>query len=143
MHKAVDVFCGTGGWSLGSQQAGFEVLLGADGSHDVISLYKTNFPETEAVCMKLPSTELAAKIPLDTRFIMASPPCTLLSRARAGTSEGETAKAIELVEWTIDFLAELQRRPGQAPFVWVLENVSHRQLVLLLERKLCKRMSKT
>ena len=81
--------------------------MGVDGAHDVISLYKTNFPATEAVCMKLPNPDLAAKIPLDTRLIMASPPCTLLSRARAGTSAREAAAAVDLVEWTVDFLAAL------------------------------------
>ena len=133
MHRAVDLYCGIGGWTAGAER--FEVVLGVDGSHDVISLFKTNFPATEAVCMKLPNPDLAAKIPLDTRFIMASPPCTLLSRARAGTSADETANAIGLVEWTIDLLVELQKRPGQAPFVWVLENVAHRELQLLLDRK--------
>ena len=135
MHRAVDLYCGIGGWTVGAERAGFEVVLGVDGSYDVISLFKTNFSETEAVCMKLPNSDLSAKIPLDTRFIMASPPCTLLSRARTETTKGETTKAIELVEWTIDLLAELQRRPGQAPFLWILENVAHRELQLLLDRK--------
>jgi hypothetical protein len=39
------------------------------------------------------------------------------------------------VEWTIDFLIQLQKRPGQQPFLWILENVAHRELQLLLDRK--------
>lgn len=135
MHTAIDLYCGTGGWSVGATDAGFNVALGVDGAHDVISLFKTNFLATEAVCLKLPSTELASRIPLTTRFIMASPPCTLLSRARAGTRVDETASALSLVEWTISFLTELQKRPGQQPFLWVLENVAHRELQLLLDQK--------
>ena len=46
MHRAVDLYCGVGGWTAGAGKAGFEVVLGVDGSHDVISLFKTNFPTT-------------------------------------------------------------------------------------------------
>lgn len=41
--KAVDLFCGCGGLSLGFLQAGFEILAAFDNWDDAISIYQANF----------------------------------------------------------------------------------------------------
>jgi DNA (cytosine-5)-methyltransferase 1 len=133
--KCLDLFAGVGGWSSGARAAGAKVAVAVDGSFDVVSVLKTNFPEAQVLTVKLPDEQLIDKIPLDIEYIMASPPCTLLSRARSGTTAGETHGALEMVEWTLDLIDRIRRRPGQLPFVWVLENVGHRQLQSRLEKR--------
>lgn len=42
--KAIDLFCGCGGFSYGFQEAGFEMLLGIDVWKDAVVTYQHNFP---------------------------------------------------------------------------------------------------
>ena len=41
--KAVDLFCGCGGMSLGFQNAGFQILAAYDNWDAAINIYKSNF----------------------------------------------------------------------------------------------------
>lgn len=45
----LDLFCGAGGFSLGSELAGFQSVLGVDIDPQLQSGYKRNFPRTRAV----------------------------------------------------------------------------------------------
>lgn len=44
-YRVVDLFCGSGGLSLGFRQAGFSISLGVDNDEVAIRTYQTNFPE--------------------------------------------------------------------------------------------------
>ena len=41
--KAIDLFCGCGGMSLGFQNAGFEILAAYDNWDPAVEVYKKNF----------------------------------------------------------------------------------------------------
>lgn len=45
MPTALDLFCGVGGLSLGLQQAGFQLVGGADFDELTLETHKTNFPD--------------------------------------------------------------------------------------------------
>lgn len=42
--KAIDLFCGAGGMSLGFEQAGFDIVLGVDMDGHHVAVHKRNFP---------------------------------------------------------------------------------------------------
>lgn len=44
--KAISLFCGAGGCSLGFQKAGFEIIYASDVNKSAIETYKLNFPNT-------------------------------------------------------------------------------------------------
>ena len=45
-HRAVDLFCGTGGFSRGAHQAGFDVVVAYDNDPNLTYSFKKNFPDT-------------------------------------------------------------------------------------------------
>jgi len=51
--KAVDLFCGAGGMSLGFEQAGFDVVLGVDYDGHHVAAHQRNFPHSRALCMSV------------------------------------------------------------------------------------------
>lgn len=76
--RAVDLFCGTGGFSRGAHAAGIEVAAAFDVDPILTSSFKANFPETELVLKSLEETtgqELTghARGPIDLMF--GGPPC--------------------------------------------------------------------
>jgi DNA (cytosine-5)-methyltransferase 1 len=82
--RAIDLFCGIGGNSLGAQQAGVEIVAGFDKWDLAGDVYKDNFPNALFYPGKLQKTKLRrvkreiGKIDL----ILASPECTSHSVAR-------------------------------------------------------------
>src|SRR5512139_400136 len=82
--RAIDLFCGIGGNSLGAQQAGVEVVAGFDKWDLAGDVYKDNFPGAKFFPGKLQDIKLRqlkreiGKIDL----ILASPECTSHSVAR-------------------------------------------------------------
>ena len=42
--RAIDLFCGAGGLSLGLHEAGYEVVLGVDHDHEALETHRANFP---------------------------------------------------------------------------------------------------
>jgi DNA (cytosine-5)-methyltransferase 1 len=76
-----DLFSGVGGFSLGFEQAGFDVIAAVDVEKTHVDAYRKNFPTCSATCMDLSSTsasELRKKTGLGNRqldVIWAGPPC--------------------------------------------------------------------
>lgn len=80
--RAVDLFCGCGGLSLGFQKAGFEVIAGFDNWDQAIKVYQANFihPIIKA------DLQLADKVAkevteLNPDIIIGGPPCQDFSSA--------------------------------------------------------------
>lgn len=48
--KAISLFAGAGGCSLGFKQAGFNVIFATDWDQSAVETYRSNFPETAVVC---------------------------------------------------------------------------------------------
>ena len=55
---AIDLFAGVGGFSLGIEQAGFDVLVAVESDPIHACAYKFNFPLTEVICQDI--TKLTA-----------------------------------------------------------------------------------
>lgn len=78
---SADLFSGVGGFSLGFEQAGFDVIAAADAEKTHVDAYLRNFPSCNAQCIDLSSTsgaELREKTGIGDRrldVVMAGPPC--------------------------------------------------------------------
>ena len=109
--RVVDVFCGAGGASCGfTQYAEGCVVLGIDCDERALKSWAAN-TGGKACCVSIGSNgetggEVAA-VPWPSAapdlFVHLSPPCTALSKARAGSAaEADVAKGVELLKWSLD-----------------------------------------
>jgi len=57
--KVIDLFCGAGGFTLASWQAGFECVAGFDASEVLTSRFSENFPKTTFVKCDLQSAQVS------------------------------------------------------------------------------------
>lgn len=112
--RAIDLFSGVGGWSLGLRLAGIEVV----GSYEFWgAANETNFKNNQHVTQTVDIRNLAFDdLPSDIDIVVGSPPCTQFSYSNRGgggdLEDGlkDIARFLEIV----DFL-----KPKQ----WVMENV--------------------
>ncbi len=83
----IDLFAGAGGFSLGFQEAGFEILAAIDRSHSALKTYSHNLSDVntvEADITELPPQKLfeqADIIPTDIDVVIGGPPCKGFSTA--------------------------------------------------------------
>jgi len=111
--KAVDLFCGCGGLSLGFQKAGFEIISAYDIWDKAINVYNANFNH-QAKLLDLSSIPPAYFKKLEPDVVIGGPPCQDYSSA--GKRNEKNGKA----DLTIIF-AELVC--GNSPKWFVMENV--------------------
>ncbi len=84
--KAVDLFCGCGGISVGLKQAGVDVLAGADIEKKYLASFKHNFPKAKALNLDLSvmsPNELMNLIEIDSNqldLLVGGPPCQGFSK---------------------------------------------------------------
>ncbi len=87
--KAVDLFCGCGGLSLGFQKAGFEVAAAYDKWKPALEVYQKNFDhaaeELDLSDVPLSSKTIAA---LSSDIIIGGPPCQDFSSAGKRDEDG-------------------------------------------------------
>jgi len=85
--KAISLFAGAGGCSLGFQQSGFDIIYASDFDRAAIETYKNNFPETEAECRDINDIDfnkLLTHLNLEqgeTDILIGGPPCQGFSTA--------------------------------------------------------------
>jgi len=87
LRKAISLFAGAGGCSLGFEWAGFDLLLGIDNNEDAVQTYRENFSSTP--CLLKDITELTADDILDISnlkrgeldFLIGGPSCQGFSSA--------------------------------------------------------------
>lgn len=85
--KAISLFCGAGGCSLGFKQAGYDILYASDKNKAAIETYKKNFPKTyceEADIDQLNFKNILKMVCLDTGeldILIGGPPCQGFSTA--------------------------------------------------------------
>lgn len=118
MHRAVDCFCGAGGFTTGLVWAGLDVRMGVDVDERALAVYGANHPTHAAVALDLSETERAARVIREgvgtVEVLAGSPPCTDFSSAGSRTERASVAGL------TVGFvrLAAMLR-----PRACVLENV--------------------
>lgn len=112
--KAVDLFSGCGGLSLGLQKAGIDVLLAMDSWMPAVETYNANFAH-ECLAIDLGSEQSAIdKIrPLNVDLIAGGPPCQEFSHA-GKRQEGDRANLTKSFAMVIDAVR---------PKYFIMENV--------------------
>ena len=120
--RVVDAFCGVGGVSCGALQLeGLRVVMGLDNDDRMLKSWASN-TGGRAVCTTIaPGDETAVEWPEadEDVFVHLSPPCTALSRARAGSATAIDQEAgLDLLRWSLDLVIE------RSYALFSIENVS-------------------
>ncbi|WP_428383256.1 DNA cytosine methyltransferase [Nevskia ramosa] len=124
--RAIDLYSGVGGWSLGLRLAGIEVV----GSYDRWGIanetnFKNNHHQAQTVDVRrLQLTDL----PTDIDIVVGSPPCTEFSFSNRGGS-GDLEDGLRDV---IQFLSIVEH---VRPRVWAMENVPRMAKIIEKESK--------
>jgi len=112
----VDLFCGAGGFSLGFEMAGFEVIYGLDSWEVACETFRQNFPRAEVMCADALQVD-PGEIP-DADVIIGGPPCQGFTIARVQAwHEDRRQFDFSLVDWFLKVVAE------KKPRYWIMENV--------------------
>lgn len=119
MVRALDMFCGAGGSSVGAAAAGVEIVSGIDVCPIATETYEANFPCAEVIQNRLECIDLAdlkrrvGRVDL----LLASPECRNHTCARGAAPRDEASRETALL--TIEYARVFEPR-------WlVLENVIH------------------
>jgi len=115
--RAVDFFCGTGGFSRGALEAGFDVAVAYDNDPILTSSHSKNFPKTKLKLRDIrfltgEEVRMDAGGPID--FVFGGPPCQGFS---AIGKRDEADPRRELLAHFFRLVAKLE------PAVFVMENV--------------------
>lgn len=78
--RAIALFCGAGGLSLGFERAGFDVVLATDLDPDAVASYRRFFPKTEVRQSDIRSLDTAT-LPANIDILLGGPPCQGFSSA--------------------------------------------------------------
>ena len=118
--RVVDAYCGAGGWSAGAIAAGCTPVVGIDSDAVPLKLWATNCsPAGRAVCATIGADAIDWPDAAADVHVHLSPPCTSLSKARAGSaSASSVATALDAVRWCVQLVLD----KGYAS--WSLENVA-------------------
>ena len=123
--KAIDLFCGAGGFSLGFLQVGFKVLLAIDVDPIVLKTYELNNPEVQTLnedIRYLHSEKILKLIGEKPDMVLSSPPCEGYTVANRYRQKDPFMRLYEdrsgqLVLHAIRIIGDLQ------PRFFVMENV--------------------
>ena len=128
--RVVDLFCGIGGWSEGSRQAGHRVVLAVDCHRRHLAIHRRNHPRCTQLLLRLgPETEEAlvrrirAVVPAGARWHLHGSPCQPLCPTRAiQARDHDAGKGMDIVLWFLRLVHRLE------PTTWTMEEVSTQQL---------------
>lgn len=112
--KAIDLFSGLGGFTLGATWAGWRVLWAANHWRAAYDCHAANHPETEHACQDLHQANWELVPSFD--FGLASPACQGHSKARG--ADRPHHDAARSTAWAVVSCAEFHR-----PYGFVVENV--------------------
>jgi DNA (cytosine-5)-methyltransferase 1 len=147
--RAVDLFCGAGGSSLGAAAAGVDIVAGFDVWPVAGSVYRANFPRA-----RLYLCDLAALDESDIRsihgdlgdvdLILASPPCTDHSPARGAKPPSSAGLDLPWCVWAfarvfrprwivVENVVQMRRWHGFRAFLYALMHLGYRARVCILD----------
>lgn len=125
--KAVDLFAGAGGFTLGASMAGAEVVWAANHWPLAVEVHERNHPSTTHVCQDLRQADFSALPEFD--LLLVSPACQGHSQAAQPKRTGHvrrTHDALRATAWAVIDCADVCR-----PAAVVVENVVDFQRWLL------------
>lgn len=121
--EVVDLFCGCGGFSLGSSQAGASVILAVEADEKIAQVYRNNFDHRLDVVAIGPDN-----VDEYVDFVRAhpnvhlhgSPPCQKLSQVNK--TNGDVSEGMRLVRLFLDIVERAR------PRTWTMEQVNEPSL---------------
>jgi DNA (cytosine-5)-methyltransferase 1 len=119
--RALDLYSGIGGWSLGLKAAGINVVGAFEISPDAVATYNANLGKRhEPVNVRTLNFQ---ELPHDIDLVVGSPPCTEFSFSNRGGG-GDLAEGLKDIVRFLEIVRFLQ------PKYWILENVPRTALVI-------------
>jgi DNA (cytosine-5)-methyltransferase 1 len=123
-YRAIDLFCGCGGISLGLEMAGFSVLAGIDIEKKYLKTFAHNFPRAEVICedlRKIEAENLLSSLGLkrgELDLLAGGPPCQGFSKNVPRSKREADSSNNLLIETYLDFCEKIYPQ-------WILiENVA-------------------
>lgn len=125
--RAIDLYSGVGGWSLGLTMAGLEVVASYEwwSPANLTNLKNNRHSATEIDIRQLQLEQLPKKVDV----VVGSPPCTQFSYSNRGGS-GDIADGLKDVAKFLEIVAYIQ------PTYWAMENVP--RVASILQQELCE-----
>jgi DNA (cytosine-5)-methyltransferase 1 len=125
--RAIDVYSGVGGWSLGLQLSGIDVVASYErwGPANETN-FKNNLHQAQTVDVRRLSLE---DLPGEIDIVVGSPPCTQFSFSNRGGG-GDIADGLEDIVRFLSIVDYLK------PRVWAMENVP--RVKKIIEAELCE-----
>jgi len=111
--KAIDIFCGIGGWSAGLASAGIDVVAAIDKWEGCKDTYTANHLATRFILADVLDVDPVEWRGID--VVVGSPPCQLFS---VGNQRRDPARGMELVRAFERWIRAIR------PRYWVMENVA-------------------
>ena len=134
--RAIDLFCGAGGSSLGAMAAGVEIVAGFDIWPVAGSVYRANFPSARFYLCDLAALDESDIRSIrdglgDVDLILASPPCTDHSPARGAAPPSPAGLDLPWCVWAfarvfrprwivVENVVQMRRWHGYRAFLWSL-----------------------
>lgn len=122
--KAIDFFCGAGGFSEGFRQMGYNIIYGFDHWKPAVDTYNHNFGlncEPKNILDFKTSIDEIEKLP-NTEIIIGSPPCVSFSSSNK-SGNADKSLGIELTETFLRIVAVKKHQPNSKLIAWFMENV--------------------
>lgn len=112
--RAIDLFSGCGGFSLGMEKAGIKVSHAIDMWDKIKETFEYNHPETEFILSDITKLDPEDFKQYKFDIVFGSPPCQQFSQANANPNPN---LGMELVNTFLEWVEVIQ------PKFWIMENV--------------------
>ena len=123
--KAIDLYSGIGGWTLGLKMAGIDVVQSFEYWPTAIETYNNNFRKNiKPTDLRAYDINTLPYNPGDIDIVVGSPPCTQFSYANRG-GRGDIDDGLVDIKIFLSFVKKLN------PKYWVMENVPRVKKILL------------
>lgn len=144
--KAVDLFCGCGGMSLGFQNAGFQLLAAYDNWDAAIDIYRSNF-DHPIIKADLNSDQAIEDIrALSPDIIIGGPPCqdfSIAGQRNMGERANLTIRYAHIIaqikpEWFVmENVYNIERMPVLPRMMQIVKNAGYGLNVRILDASRC------
>ena len=144
--KAIDLFCGCGGMSLGFQNAGFDILAGYDNWEPAVKVYSDNFAHP-VISMDLYSTEALENISrFNPDIIIGGPPCqdfSIAGNRNMGKRANLTIRFAEIInnirpQWFVmENVYNIERMPVLPKAIEIMKNAGYGITRCVLDASYC------